>query len=80
MTEFAYCFTCYFLFYDNRAAFASRERTSARLDPASTGARVTPLTISLHMAAPVCQALQAQIVRYTVKNGWQFSRPQPGCH
>jgi hypothetical protein len=74
------CSTCYFLFYDIRAAFASLERTPARPDPASTAARVTPVTISLHMAAPVCQASQAQIARYTVKNGKQFSRPQPGCH
>jgi hypothetical protein len=67
MTEFAYCSMCYFLFYDNRAAFASLERTPARPDPASTAARATPVTISLHMAAPVCQASQAQIARYTVK-------------
>jgi hypothetical protein len=75
MTEFAYCSTCYFLFYDVRAAFASRARTPARPDPASTAARVTPVTISLHMAAPVCQASPAQIARYTVKTVSNFPVP-----
>jgi hypothetical protein len=75
MTKFAFCSTCYFLFYDIRAAFASRERTPARPDPASTAGPVMPVAISLHMAAPVCQASPAQIARYTVKNGLQFPVP-----